>query len=135
LPGPLEGVVVIDLSRVVAGPQATMAMGDLGARVIKVERPGTGDDTRGWGPPFVDGVSTYYLSCDRNKESITLDLASPEGRETLERLVRHGDVLVENFRAGVLDRLGFPVERVGRWPPRDGTSGCGAWRRRECPRG
>ncbi|MFI0349697.1 CaiB/BaiF CoA transferase family protein [Actinomadura sp. 9N407] len=118
MPGPLEGVVVIDLSRVVAGPQATMALADLGARVIKVEQPGTGDETRGWGPPFVDEVSTYYLSCNRNKESITLDLKSDEGRATLERLVRHGDVLVENFRTGVLDRLGFPVERLHEVNPR-----------------
>jgi crotonobetainyl-CoA:carnitine CoA-transferase CaiB-like acyl-CoA transferase len=118
LPGPLEGVVVIDLSRVVAGPQATMALADLGARVIKVEQPGTGDETRGWGPPFVDDVSTYYLSCNRNKESITLDLKSEEGRATLERLVRHGDVLVENFRTGVMDRLGFPVDRLHEINPR-----------------
>jgi crotonobetainyl-CoA:carnitine CoA-transferase CaiB-like acyl-CoA transferase len=113
LPGPLEGVVIVDLSRVVAGPQATMTLADLGARVIKVEQPG-GDETRGWGPPFAgdDQVSTYYLSINRNKESITLDLKSDEGRETLTRLVRHADVLVENFRAGVLDRLGFPVERL-----------------------
>ncbi|MEU9838902.1 CoA transferase [Actinomadura sp. NPDC048032] len=114
MPGPLEGVVIVDLSRVVAGPQATMTLADLGARVIKVEQPGTGDETRGWGPPFAgaDRVSTYYLSINRNKESITLDLKSDEGRDVLARLVRHADVLVENFRAGVLDRLGFPVERL-----------------------
>lgn len=114
MPGPLEGVVIVDLSRVVAGPQATMTLADLGARVIKVERPGDGDETRGWGPPFAGGerVSTYYLSINRNKESITLDLKSDEGRDVLARLVRHADVLVENFRAGVLDRLGFPVERL-----------------------
>ena len=96
MPGPLEGVVIVDLSRVVAGPQATMALADLGARVIKVEQPGTGDETRGWGPPFAgpDQVSTYYLSINRNKESITLDLKSDEGKDTLARLVRHADVLV-----------------------------------------
>ncbi|CNF35187.1 L-carnitine dehydratase/bile acid-inducible protein F [Mycobacterium tuberculosis] len=114
MPGPLEGVVIVDLSRVVAGPQATMTLADLGARVIKVEQPGGGDETRGWGPPFAgaDQVSTYYLSINRNKESITLDLKSDEGKGTLVRLVRHADVLVENFRPGVLDRLGFPVERL-----------------------
>jgi crotonobetainyl-CoA:carnitine CoA-transferase CaiB-like acyl-CoA transferase len=112
--GPLDGVLVVDLSRVVAGPHATQTLADLGARVIKVEQPGTGDETRGWGPPFVgdDEISTYYLSCNRNKESITLDLKSREGAATLERLVRRADVLVENFRRGVLDRLGFPVERL-----------------------
>jgi len=112
--GPLDGVLVVDLSRVVAGPHATQTLADLGARVIKVEQPGTGDETRGWGPPFAgdEEISTYYLSCNRNKESITLDLKSDEGRATLERLVRRADVLVENFRRGVLDRLGFPVERL-----------------------
>jgi crotonobetainyl-CoA:carnitine CoA-transferase CaiB-like acyl-CoA transferase len=120
--GPLDDIVVIDLSRALAGPHAGMMLGDLGARVIKVESPGAGDDTRGWGPPFVgpedDPISTYFLSCNRNKESITLDLKSDDGRETLARLVRHGDVLIENFRPGVLDRLGFPVERLHELNPR-----------------
>ncbi|HEY7722666.1 MAG TPA: CoA transferase [Pedococcus sp.] len=114
--GPLDGTTVIDLSRALAGPHAGMMLGDMGARVIKVETPGTGDDTRGWGPPFVgpddEPISTYFLSCNRNKESVTLDLKSDDGRETLTRLVRHGDVLIENFRPGVLDRLGFTVERL-----------------------
>ncbi|HEY7483038.1 MAG TPA: CoA transferase [Streptosporangiaceae bacterium] len=112
--GPLDGVVVVDLSRVLAGPYATQALADLGARVIKVEQPGTGDETRGWGPPFVGdaGVSTYFLACNRNKESITLDLKSADGKDTLTRLVRRADVVVENFRTGVLDRLGFSVERL-----------------------
>ncbi|REE95868.1 CaiB/BaiF CoA transferase family protein [Thermomonospora umbrina] len=111
--GPLEGVVVVDLSRVLAGPHAAMMLGDLGARVIKVEAEG-GDETRQWGPPFAgdDRVSTYFLACNRNKESITLDLKSDRGRDVLTRLVRHADVVVENFRTGVLDRLGFPVERL-----------------------
>ena len=121
-PGPLSGTVVVDLTRALAGPHAAMMLGDLGARVIKVETPGTGDDTRGWGPPFVgpedDRESTYFLSCNRNKESIALDLKSDDGRETLTRLVRHGDVLVENFRTGVLDRLGFTVERLHELNPR-----------------
>jgi crotonobetainyl-CoA:carnitine CoA-transferase CaiB-like acyl-CoA transferase len=114
--GPLDDITVIDLSRALAGPHAGMMLGDMGARVIKVETPGTGDDTRGWGPPFVgpedDPISTYFLSCNRNKESVALDLKSDDGRETLTRLVRHADVLVENFRPGVLERLGFSVERL-----------------------
>jgi len=120
--GPLDGVVVVDLSRALAGPHAAMMLGDLGARVIKVETPGSGDDTRGWGPPFVGPEdareSTYFLSCNRNKESIALDLKSDDGRTTLTRLVRHADVLVENFRTGVLDRLGFPVGRLHEVNPR-----------------
>jgi crotonobetainyl-CoA:carnitine CoA-transferase CaiB-like acyl-CoA transferase len=119
--GPLDDIVVLDLTRVLSGPHATMMLADLGARVIKVEQPGTGDETRQWGPPFATapgqegegpGVSTYFLSCNRNKESITLDLKSDEGKATLTRLIRHADVLAENFRTGVLDRLGFPVERL-----------------------
>ena len=122
--GPLDGVVVVDLSRALAGPHAAMMLGDLGARVIKVEAPDTGDDTRGWGPPFVtppDGgerESTYFLSCNRNKESITLDLKTEDGADTLARLVRHADVLVENFRTGVLDRLGFGMPRLTELNPR-----------------
>ena len=121
--GPLEGIVVVDLSRALAGPHAAMMLGDLGARVIKVEAPGGGDDTRGWGPPFVtppegDRESTYFLSCNRNKESITLDLKSEDGVRTLGRLVRHADVLVENFRTGVLDRLGYGMPRLTELNPR-----------------
>ncbi|MEV7006733.1 CoA transferase [Streptosporangium sp. NPDC051022] len=120
--GPLDDVVVLDLSRALAGPHAGMMLGDLGARVIKVENPDGGDDTRSWGPPFVGPdeapESTYFLSCNRNKESITLDLKSDEGRETLTRLIRHSDVLVENFRTGVLDRLGFPMTRLHEINPR-----------------
>lgn len=122
MPGPLDDLVVVDLSRALAGPHAAMMLGDLGARVIKVESPGSGDDTRGWGPPFVgpEGAqeSTYYLSANRNKESITLDLKSDDGKATLRRLVARADVLIENFRTGVLDRLGFPVERLHELNPR-----------------
>jgi crotonobetainyl-CoA:carnitine CoA-transferase CaiB-like acyl-CoA transferase len=109
----LSDVVVVDLTRALAGPHAAMMLGDLGARVIKVESP-TGDDSRTWGPPFVgdDRESTYYLSCNRNKESVTADLKSAEGRDLLTRLVRRADVLCENFRPGVLDRLGFPIGRL-----------------------
>ncbi|HEX8081150.1 MAG TPA: CoA transferase [Jatrophihabitans sp.] len=118
--GPLADVLVIDLSRALAGPHAAMMLGDQGARVIKVEAPGHGDDTRGWGPPFVrpdppsqgERESTYFLSCNRNKESITLDLKDPAGAAVLTRLVRQADVLVENFRTGVLDRLGFSMARL-----------------------
>ncbi|WP_249138674.1 CaiB/BaiF CoA transferase family protein [Phycicoccus avicenniae] len=121
MPGPLDGVVVVDLSRALAGPHATMVLADLGARVVKVEPPG-GDDTRGWGPPFAgpddDPVSPYWLAANRNKESVVLDLRSDEGRRTLTRLVRHGDVLVENFRPGVLDRLGFDVATLRALSPR-----------------
>ncbi|MDA8371673.1 MAG: CoA transferase [Nocardiopsaceae bacterium] len=120
--GPLTGTVVVDLSRALAGPHAAMLLGDLGARVIKVEQPGTGDDTRSWGPPFVgpeeERISTYYLSCNRNKESIELDLKSEEGAALLTRLVRAADVLVENFRPGVLDRLGFSMDRLQELNPR-----------------
>ena len=112
--GPLTGVTVVDLSRALAGPHATMMLGDLGARVVKVENPVGGDDTRAWGPPFVGEPgaqeSTYFLSANRNKESVVLDLKSDGGRVALRRLVSRADVLVENFRVGVLDRLGFGTE-------------------------
>lgn len=113
MPGPLDGLLVADLTRALAGPHATMTMGDLGARVIKVEPP-HGDDSRTWGPPFVgpadEPVSTYFLSCNRNKESVTADLRTDEGRRLLTELVRHADVLAENFRPGGLEALGFPAD-------------------------
>ena len=109
--GHLSGHLVVDLSRALAGPHAGMMLADLGARVIKVENPGSGDDTRGWGPPFVgpdnDLQSTYFLSCNRNKESISLDLKSDDGKEVLRSLLERADVVIENFRPGVMDRLGF----------------------------
>jgi len=120
--GPLQDVLVVDLSRALAGPHATMMLGDLGARVIKVEVPGHGDDTRGWGPPFVgepaERVSTYFLSANRNKESIALDLKDPADRETLLELVDRADVVVENFRTGVLDRLGLGIPALQERNPR-----------------
>lgn len=120
--GPLTDLLVIDLSRALAGPHAAMMLGDQGARVIKVEATGTGDDTRGWGPPFVgpadDRQSTYFLSCNRNKESIALDLKSADGHDTLEALIVRADVLVENFRTGVMDRLGFSTARLHEINPR-----------------
>jgi crotonobetainyl-CoA:carnitine CoA-transferase CaiB-like acyl-CoA transferase len=121
--GSLAGTVVVDLSRALAGPHATQMLGDLGARVIKVEAPGHGDDTRGWGPPFVGEPrqSTYFLSTNRNKESIALDLKDDsEGgdRDVLLKLVDRADVLVENFRTGVLDRLGLGIESLLERNPR-----------------
>ena len=114
-PGPLAGLLVVDLSRVLAGPFCTMLLGDLGARVIKVEHP-DGDVTRGWGPPFEEttGLSAYYLAVNRNKESITLDLATETGRESIRILARRADVLVENFLPGGLERLGLPLESLRR---------------------
>lgn len=121
VPGPLDGLLVVDLSRALAGPHATMTMGDLGARVIKVESP-RGDDSRGWGPPFVGppgaAISTYFLSCNRNKESVTADLSSQDGLRLLTDLVRHADVLVENFRPGSLERAGLSVEGLLELNPR-----------------
>ncbi|MGH8828158.1 MAG: CaiB/BaiF CoA transferase family protein, partial [Jiangellaceae bacterium] len=120
--GPLAGYVVVDLTRALAGPHAGMMLGDMGARVIKVEAPGHGDESRGWGPPFIGPddapVSTYYLSCNRNKESVTADLKSHDGKQLLTRLIRRADVLMENFRTGVLDRLGFSVQRLHEINPR-----------------
>ncbi|ROP43153.1 CaiB/BaiF CoA transferase family protein [Pseudokineococcus lusitanus] len=122
--GPLAGTLVVDLTRALAGPHAGMVLADLGARVVKVETPGTGDDTRGWGPPFVDPPgggdreSTYFMSCNRGKESVALDLKSDDGRRYLTALVERADVLLENFRTGVLDRLGFPTSRLLELNPR-----------------
>ena len=129
--GPLADITVVDLTRALAGPHAAMMLGDLGARVIKVETPGKGDDTRGWGPPFVGPeptqgqsavdaatISTYFLSANRNKQSIVLDLKSDAGRTALTELVRRSDVLLENFRPGVLDRLGFTMARMTELNPR-----------------
>lgn len=120
--GPLNGYVVLDLTRALAGPHAAMMMGDLGAKVIKVEAMDVGDDTRGWGPPFVgpedDPQATYFLSCNRNKESLTLNLKDSAHQEKLVELVKSSDVLMENFRTGVLDRLGFSMQRLHEINPR-----------------
>ncbi len=110
--GPLAGFTVLDLTRVLSGPYCTMVLGDLGARVIKVEQPRKGDDTRAWGPPFVGAESAYFLSINRNKESVTLDYKPAAGREVLEKLVARADVLVENYRPGTLERVGFGWEAV-----------------------
>jgi formyl-CoA transferase len=113
----LSDVVVIDLSRVLAGPYCTMILGDLGATVIKVEQPGKGDDTRHFGPPYIAGESAYYLGLNRNKRSILLDFSTPEGKERLLRLVSTATVLVENFRPGSLDRQGLGYETLSEINP------------------
>lgn len=110
--GPLSGIRVLDLTRVLTGPYCTMMLADLGADVIKIERPGTGDDTRHWGPPFVDGESSYFMSINRNKRSVELDLKSEFGQEVIWKLLAQSDVVVENFAPGVIDRLGFGHEVV-----------------------
>lgn len=109
---PLEGVLVADFSRVLAGPLCTMTLADLGARVIKVERPGTGDDTRSWGPPWSSTGATYFESVNRNKESVCLDLADPGDQVLARELAVRADVLVENFKPGGLDRLGLGYEEL-----------------------
>jgi crotonobetainyl-CoA:carnitine CoA-transferase CaiB-like acyl-CoA transferase len=116
--GPLAGLLVADFSRVLAGPFATMLLGDLGADVVKVEHPGGGDETRAWGPPFHHDVSTYYLAVNRNKRSVALDLKSDAGRRAARALAGRADVLVENFKAGALERLGLGFEELSRDNPR-----------------
>lgn len=107
-PGALDGITVIDFSRVLAGPYATMLLGDMGARVIKVEMPGRGDDTRHWGPPFTaNGESAYFLCANRNKESITLDLKQPAGNAIARQMIQRADIVVENFRVGGMASLGL----------------------------
>jgi len=115
---PLDGITVLDLSRVLSGPYCTMLLADMGARVIKIEQPGKGDDTRGWGPPFVEGESAYFLSINRNKESVTLDFKAPRGRAILDALIARADVLVENFRPGTLERLGLDYAALSARHPR-----------------
>ncbi|HEY4334222.1 MAG TPA: CoA transferase [Ilumatobacteraceae bacterium] len=110
--GPLSGILVADFSRVLAGPYAAMTLGDLGADVIKVERPGAGDDTRGWGPPWFEGVATYYSSLNRNKRSVTLDLTAESDRALAVELAARADVLVENFRPGTLERFGLGFDQL-----------------------
>ena len=105
--GPLAGIRVVDLTRILAGPLCTMMLGDMGADVIKVEPPGTGDDTRTWGPPFADKESAYFLGVNRNKRSITLNMAVPAGQKVLAGLVEKADVLIDNFRLGTLEKWGF----------------------------
>jgi formyl-CoA transferase/CoA:oxalate CoA-transferase len=115
---PLDDVLVFDLSRVLSGPFASMHLADFGARVIKLERPGEGDDTRAFGPPFAGGESTYYLSINRNKQSLAIDLKRPEGRELALSIAARADVLLENFRPGALDRLGLDYASLRARNPR-----------------
>jgi crotonobetainyl-CoA:carnitine CoA-transferase CaiB-like acyl-CoA transferase len=109
-PAPLAGLRVLDLSRILAGPLATMTLGDLGADVVKVERPSEGDDTRHWGPPFAGDDAAYFLSLNRNKRSVTVDLKTPDGVATIRRLAAGSDVLIENFRLGLMAELGLPLD-------------------------
>jgi crotonobetainyl-CoA:carnitine CoA-transferase CaiB-like acyl-CoA transferase len=115
---PLAGLRVVDVSRVLAGPFCSMVLADLGAEVIKVERPGTGDETRGWGPPFVGQFSAYFLSCNRNKKGLTLDLSQAEGRELLARLLQEADVYLDNFLPGSAARLGLTPDKLHQINPR-----------------
>ncbi len=111
---PLDHLLVVDLSRILSGPTCTMLMADMGAEVIKIEPPPHGDDSRQWGPPFLGGISTYFLSINRNKKSFGLNLKTEEGRQVLWRLIERADVLIENFRPGVLSKLGFGYEDVSK---------------------
>jgi crotonobetainyl-CoA:carnitine CoA-transferase CaiB-like acyl-CoA transferase len=114
---PLSGVRVLDLTRVLAGPFCSMILGDMGAEVIKIEEPGKGDDTRSW-PPFVGGEATYFMSVNRNKQSLTLNLKADQGRAILQKLVRKSDVVLENFRAGTMERLGLGYKTLAKLNPR-----------------
>src|SRR5262249_30191966 len=118
-PALLAGIRVLDASRVLAGPFCGQVLGDLGAEVIKIERPGAGDETRSWGPPFdVSGTSSYYLSCNRNKRGVALDLATPRGRELFDEMVRKSDVVLENMRAQSAEKLGLTAARLLEVNPR-----------------
>ena len=116
--GPLAGIRVLDLTRVLAGPYCTMFLGDLGAEVVKVEQPGVGDDTRGWGPPFAGGESAYFLCTNRNKKSLTVDFKSAEGTALVRKLTARADVLIENFRPGAMERLGLGDKELRATNPR-----------------
>ncbi|MEK7264415.1 MAG: CoA transferase [Bacteroidota bacterium] len=118
MPLPLEGICVLDFTRILSGPFCTMKLGDMGAKVIKIEQPDGGDDSRKWGPPFVNGESAYFLSVNRNKKSIALDLKSSEAKEIVHKLILKCDVLVENFRAGVMQKMGFGYDNVKNINPR-----------------
>ena len=120
--GPLAGTRVVDLTRILAGPLCAMMLGDMGADVIKVEPPGTGDDTRGWGPPFAAGEAAYFLGVNRNKRSLTLNMAAPPGQQVLAGLIEKADVLIDNFKLGTLEKWGFGDA----WFERTRRRSCGA---------
>lgn len=136
--GALDGIVVLDFSRVLAGPYATMLLGDYGAEVIKVERPSVGDDTRAWGPPYDSaGVATYFNAINRNKRSVTVDLSTPAGVDRARELAAGADIVVENFRPGTMERLGLGYDDLRQIRPdviycsitgfgRDGVQPCPA---------
>lgn len=115
---PLSGIKVLDFTRILSGPYCTMKLGDMGADIIKIEMRGSGDDTRYWAPPYVGNESVYFLSVNRNKKSITLDLKSDEGKEIVKKLIKRSDILVENFRAGVMQKLGFEYKNVKKINPK-----------------
>jgi crotonobetainyl-CoA:carnitine CoA-transferase CaiB-like acyl-CoA transferase len=117
MPKPLEGLKVLDLTRILAGPYCTMLLADMGADVVKVERPESGDDTRGFGPPFIEGESAYFLSINRNKRSMTLNLKHEQGLRVLHKLLETADVVVENFRPGQMEAFGFGYETASRLNP------------------
>ena len=134
--GALSGLLVADFGRVLAGPYATMLLADLGAEVIKVERPGVGDDTRAWGPPWADGQATYFQGVNRNKQSVAIDLRTEEGLAAARDLAARADVVVENFRPGVMARLGLDYETLRETNPRlvyCSISGFGSGGVRSCP--
>jgi crotonobetainyl-CoA:carnitine CoA-transferase CaiB-like acyl-CoA transferase len=133
---PLEGLLVADFTRAVAGPFCTMLLGDLGARVVKIEDPASGDETRRWGPPFIGGTATYFYSINRNKESVALDLKSGAGIAAAQELVNQVDVVIENFRPGAMERLGLGYAKVAAANPRavycsiSGFGQTGPWAKR-----
>ena len=116
--GALAGIRVIDLTRILAGPFCTMNLGDMGAEIIKIEHPGHGDDTRGWGPPFAGGEAAYFLGINRNKRSVTINLRDERGKDLLRTLLKDADVLIENFKPGTLDRWGFTDQWMAEHAPR-----------------
>ena len=115
---PLEGIKVLDLSRALAGPYCTMMLADMGAEVIKLEMPGREDDSRAWGPPFLEGESAYFMSVNRNKKSVTLNLKSEKSKEIINKLIKKSDVIVENFRPGTMEKLGLGYEQLKRLNPK-----------------
>src|SRR5690554_838802 len=113
----LHGVRVLDLSRILAGPWSGQLLADLGAEVVKIERPGRGDDTRSWGPPFVDDAAAYFHGCNRGKRSVAVDISTAEGQQLIKRLAREADIVLENYKVGALARYGLDYESLSRENP------------------